>query len=108
MGRFLHGIGNGWGFWRCHCPAGNPWDDFESGISYQMVYPGPRGPVATRQSEALREGWEDWCLLNLLKEKGLDRILKELLRAYEAGTPVEELRLKGAQSLFQGREFQVT
>jgi hypothetical protein len=90
---------NGWGFYSYFAPRGNPWDDFdaewytgENLPDYLMVYPGPRGPVPTRQSEAVREGWEDFCLLTLLRQQGLEREVAELCAACEAGEPLTSLR----------------
>ncbi len=92
---------NGWAFYSYYAPRGNPWDDFdmelytrEDRADYQMVFPGPRGPIPTRASEAVREGWEDYCLLTLLRERGEERKLAELLAAREAGEPMAELRLR--------------
>lgn len=83
---------NGWGFYSYYAPRGNPWDDFDAEFysgedmpDYQMVYPGPHGPVPTRQSEAVREGWEDYCLLTLLREQGKQRELRALLNDWAAG-----------------------
>ena len=50
-------------------PAGAEIVWFDSGIDYQMVYPGPRGPIPTRQSEALREGYEDCASLTCSRRK---------------------------------------
>jgi hypothetical protein len=84
---------NGWGFYSYFAPRGNPWNDFDTDWysgedlpDYEMVYPGPRGPIATRQSEAVREGWEDYCLLTLLREQGKQKLLTEILAAYTANT----------------------
>jgi hypothetical protein len=62
-----------------------------------MVYPGPKGPVATRQSEAVREGYEDYCLLTLLQRRGKTRELSTLLAEYESGAEPSELRLKALE-----------
>jgi len=81
-------------------PRADPWNDFDESWSentpdYLMVYPGPRGPVPTRHSEAVREGWENYRLLTLLKQRGRHAELAALLKAYAAGTePVEILRLR--------------
>jgi len=101
---FAHGF-NGWGFYSYYAPRGNPWDDLdvdfysrEDRADYQMVFPGPRGPIATRASEAVREGWEDYCLLTLLRERGAEQELAALLAEREAGTPMTELRLRGLRA----------
>lgn len=81
---------SGWGFYAYFAPRGNPWSDmdgdwFEDLPDYEMVYPGPKGPVATRQSEAVREGWEDYCLLTLLKQRGKTSELQAIVKAWESG-----------------------
>ncbi len=96
---------NGWGFYSYYAPRGNPWNDFdaewytgEDMPDYQMVYPGPYGPVPTRQSEDVREGWEDYCLLTLLRQQGQDAVVKALLADYAAGGDPSELRLRALQA----------
>lgn len=90
---------NGWGFYSYFAPRGDPWNDFDESQSenspdYEMVYPGPRGPIPTRQSESVREGWQDYCLLSLLKTRGQTAQLAALLQAYRSGTPMDTLRLR--------------
>ena len=88
---------NGWAFYAYYAPRGDPWSDLDRAIygeampDYQMVYPGPRGPVPTRQSESAREGWEDFRLLSLLRDRGLHEALDPILRDYVAGAPVATL-----------------
>ena len=98
---------NGWGFYSYYAPRGNPWNDLdrswiEDRPDYLMVYPGPRGPIPTRQSEAVREGWEDYCLLTLLKERGREAELEAILKGYRSGEALEGLRLRALKAL--GRE----
>ncbi len=84
---------NGWGFYSYYAPLGNPWNDMDEAYpDYIMVYPGPRGPIPTRPSEAVREGWEDYCLLTLLREQGKTRALQALLSAFAAGESPAVLR----------------
>ena len=68
-----------------------------------MVYPGPRGPVPTRQSETVREGWEDYCLLTLLKQQGRKAELAAILKSYEAGEPMAKLREQALRVVTAGR-----
>lgn len=87
---------NGWGFYSYFAPRGNPWDDFDASPTedlpdYQMVYPGPRGPVPTRQSEAVRQGYQDYCLLSLLRARGQYADLERIVGAYHAGADMEAL-----------------
>jgi hypothetical protein len=61
----------GWGFYSYYSPRGDPYTDDEpldEEPDYAIVYPGPRGPVPSRQAEAIRDGWEDYRLLTLLAE----------------------------------------
>jgi hypothetical protein len=86
---------NGWGFFSYYAPVGDPWNDFDGGQpDYQMVYPGPRGPIASRTAENVREGWEDYCLLTLLKQRNLGKDVTTLLKSYAAGEPPQALRLR--------------
>ena len=99
---------NGWGFYSYYAPRGNPWNDtdkswIEDRPDYLMVYPGPRGPLGTRQSEAVREGWEDFCLLTLLRECGAQAEVTTLLEAYESGEPPGELRLRALRAAAEPR-----
>jgi len=101
---------NGWGFYSYYAPRGNPWSDFdadwytgEDRPDYLMVYPGPRGPVPTRQSEAVRQGWEDYCLLTLLRARGAAAELQAILAAYEAGESLDALRLRALRAAGSAR-----
>ncbi|MHB0935235.1 MAG: hypothetical protein ACYC6A_02495 [Armatimonadota bacterium] len=98
---------NGWAFYAWYGPRANPWNHFDQDgrepSDYQIVYPGPRGVIPTRHSEALREGWEDWRLLNLLRDKGLHSALQQALRSYKNGEPVEEIRLKALRAAAAAR-----
>lgn len=94
---------NGWGFYSYYSPRGSAWNHFDrnppgEGLrepsDYQMVYPGPHGVIRTRHSEALREGWEDWCLLNLLRDQGQEVLLQKLMEQYRHGTPPAALRMQ--------------
>lgn len=94
---------SGWAFYSYYAPRGNPWDDFdgswtEDAPDYQVVYPGPRGPIPTRPAESLREGYEDYCLLSLLKELGQERELDAILAAYRAGGDPAQLRLRALRA----------
>lgn len=95
---------DGWGFYSYHRPRGNAWDDFDRDLrsnedmaDYQIVYPGPRGPVPTRQSEAMRQGWEDYRLMRLLQKWGYDEAVEQLLAEYERGTAMTVLRERALQ-----------
>lgn len=90
---------NGWGFFAYYRPSNDPWNDLDGdsvdGASdFSMVYPGPRGPIPTRPAEAVREGWEDFRLMTLLQEKGLKKDFGAIVKDYEKGVPMTELRLR--------------
>lgn len=97
-----HGM-NGWGFYSYHRPRGNPWDDHTARPDYQMVYPGPRGPIPTRASEALRQGWEEYRLLTLLREQGQGEEADELIAAFRKGSAsFDALRERALRLAAQG------
>ena len=84
---------NGWGFFSYYSPIGDPWNDFDGDYpDYEMVYPGPRGPIPTRTSQNVREGWEDFRLLTLLRAQGKKAQLAELLKAHAQGESLWSLR----------------
>jgi hypothetical protein len=86
---------NGWGFYSYYSPEGDPWNDFDSGNpDYIMVYPGPRGPIPSRTSESVREGWEQYRLLSLLKQQGRTAELAALLKDYAGGEAPDKLRTR--------------
>lgn len=98
---------NGWGFYSFYSPRGNAWNHFDrnpkgEGLrepsDYSMVYPGPREFVPTRQSEALRQGKEDYRLLHLLKQQGQDALAKRLLERFQQGESPVELRLEALRA----------
>jgi Glycoside hydrolase 123, catalytic domain/Glycoside hydrolase 123 N-terminal domain len=59
---------------------GNPLDsnDKEAG-SYVLIYPGRNGPIASARLEVLREGIEDWEVLNVVRHKHGDAAVRRLL-----------------------------
>lgn len=98
---------NGWGFYSYYGPRGDPWNDFdkdwytaENMPDYLMVYPGPRGPVPTRPSEAVREGWEDYRLLAWLREHDPDRA-RTALEEYGRGAAPAELHRRILEDLIR-------
>lgn len=92
---FRHGF-NGWGYYCYYSPRGNPWDikTWSSlGIAYQMVFPVADGVVITPIYEIMREGWEDYCLLTALRERGKSDLLQEVLEASaEPDADLQKLR----------------
>jgi Glycoside hydrolase 123, catalytic domain/Glycoside hydrolase 123 N-terminal domain len=59
---------------------GNPLDanDREAG-SYVLIYPGRNGPIPSARLEVLREGIEDWEILNVVRQKHGDASVRRLL-----------------------------
>jgi hypothetical protein len=59
---------------------GDPLDsnDKEQG-SYVLVYPGRRGPIASARLEVLREGIEDWEILDVVRHEHGDATVRRLL-----------------------------
>lgn len=48
---------------------GSPLDGVAGGGESVLVYPGPHGPVASARLEQIRDGIEDWDLLNVVRER---------------------------------------
>ena len=101
---------NGWSFYSYYSPRASAWNHFDrnprgEGLrepsDYQMNYPGPGGIIVTRHSEALRQGWEDWRLLNLLKDQGRQSVVDGLLRDYYRGVPTEILHDRALRAAAQ-------
>ena len=65
-------------------------NDKEKG-SYVLVYPGRNGPIASARLEVLREGIEDWEILNVVRRKHGDAAVRRLLAGLFSTTS------KGAQ-----------
>lgn len=93
---------NGWGYYCYYSPRGNPWDVrtwTELGYSYQMVFPGPQGPIAMPIYDEMRDGWEDYRLLAALRQRGREDIVQQLLNGYRNGKSLTELRIIGLRSV---------
>jgi hypothetical protein len=59
---------------------GNPLTSIDrEGGSYVLVYPGRNGPIASARLEVLREGIEDWEILNVVRQKHGDGAVRRLL-----------------------------
>ena len=59
---------------------GNPLvsNDKEKG-SFELIYPGKDGPIASARLEVLREGIEDWEVMNVVRKKHGDAAVRRLL-----------------------------
>lgn len=92
---------NGWAYFCYYWPQGDPWNVAtwsQLDMSYQMVFPGPEGPVITPIYEAMREGWEDYRLLTLLKEQGKTGAVAALLQGWHDKVPFARLRLEALRA----------
>jgi hypothetical protein len=77
---------NGWGFYAYYVPRKDAWNDFDGpSFDYEIVYPGPNGFIPTIESESMRESWEDYRLLTLLKQQGKTAEVADILRQYQSG-----------------------
>lgn len=93
-----------WGYYCYYQPRGNPWDIrtwSELNYAYQMVFPGPQGAIITPLYETMREGWEDYRLLSVLRQHGREDLVDELLRDFRQGAPLAELRGRALQALYR-------
>lgn len=80
---------NGWGFYAYYRLRGDAWNDFDTTeFDYQIVYPGPHGAIPTIESELMRESWDDYRLLTLLKQQGKGTLLQELIHRFETEVPL--------------------
>ena len=81
---FRYGL-DGFGYWSYYSPTGNPWDirtwkywSYEC----QLAFPLENGVALTPVYEEMREAYEDWLLLSLLRKKGRTEALNGLLEEF--------------------------
>lgn len=99
---------NFWGFYSYYCPRLNSWDNavrpyenVDGTINYQCVYGGVNGPIPTRASEAIREGHQDYRIMQLLREKA-PGAYRTLQQQYLSGDyTFEGLREAALEALLQ-------
>ncbi|HUZ14548.1 MAG TPA: glycoside hydrolase domain-containing protein [Gaiellaceae bacterium] len=61
-------------------PHSNPLDtNNKGGGDYVLIYPGKSGPIASARLEELREGIEDWEILNIVRQKHGSKAVVKLL-----------------------------
>ena len=68
---------------------GNPFESVRSYGESVLIYPGPTGPIASARLEQIRDGIEDWDVLELISRKrGLSAVRIILAKAglFSAGT----------------------
>lgn len=78
----------GGGFW-CYNTGGDPWTRVKD--EYMLVYPGRDKPVTSRRWEAVREGIEDYRILDALRRRRHDASLSEEVRSRIAALEDEAL-----------------
>lgn len=104
---------NWWGFYSYHEPRLNSWDNTmrptvheDATINYQCVYAGVNGPVPTRASELIREGVQDYRIMQLLRQADpalYDRLRQEYL---DGGRDFDSMKNRALDALLkkQGKE----
>ena len=83
---FRYGM-DGFAYWCYYSPRGNPWDIRTwNRYAYEtmLVFPLENGAAPTPVYEEMREAWEDWRLLDALRQAGKDDVLKALLAEFAA------------------------
>ena len=83
---FRYGL-SGFGYWAYFAAPGNPWDIRTwSHWAYecQLAFPLENGVALSHVYEEMREAWEDWRLLTLLRRTGRTKLLDELLDTFAA------------------------
>jgi hypothetical protein len=61
---------------------GNPLDALASNGEYVLLYPGPKGPIASARLEQIRDGIEDWDVFDAVRRKhGASAVRSILARA---------------------------
>ena len=71
-------------------------------INYLCVYGGVNGPIPTRASEAIREGHQDYRIMQLLREKA-PAAYRALQQQHLSGDyTFEGLRASALEALLQG------
>jgi Glycoside hydrolase 123, catalytic domain len=72
---------------------GNPFDSVRSNGEYVLLYPGPRGPIASARLEQIRDGIEDWDVLDAVRRRrGLSAV-----RAVLAGAGLFSATARGVK-----------
>ncbi len=75
---------NAWGYYSYYAPRLDAWNDLDFiEMDYCTVYPGTTAPVITIQSEQMREGFEDICLLNALRSQGKGRQAEKIASEFD-------------------------
>jgi hypothetical protein len=62
--------------------TGNPFASLRSNGEYVLIYPGPKAPIASARLEQIRDGIEDWDVLDIVRRRrGLSAVRTILARA---------------------------
>ncbi len=99
---------NGWCYYAYFRPEADAWNDSDEMIwkglpDYQVVYPGLNGPIATRASEASRDGHQDYRRMKLLESVDRSAFLSILDQYRNGEHDFEKLRRLSVDALFQHR-----
>lgn len=85
---------DGWGFYSIFAPRFDPWDDFDGAeMDYLIYFPGNAAPVASLQSEDMREAWEDFVMIQQLRQCGRTAEVDALIADQQLDFPAKRLRL---------------
>jgi hypothetical protein len=68
-------------------PTGNPLVSNDRAGALVLIYPGRSGPIPSARLEVLREGIEDWEILNVVRQKHGDGAVRRLLSHLFSTTP---------------------
>jgi hypothetical protein len=72
----------------------NPLESVASGGENVLLYPGPTGPIASARLEQIRDGIEDWDVLDIVRRKrGLSEVRTILARAGLFSAGAREVKL---------------
>ncbi len=73
---------------------GSPFDGLPSGGEFVLLYPGRNGPIASARLEQIRDGIEDWDVLDIVRRKrGLSAVRKILADAGLFSATIAKVKL---------------
>src|SRR5207302_6731953 len=58
--------------------SGNPFQSIGTG-DYVLLYPGPNGPIPSARLEQIRDGIEDWEILNAVRLRRGSAVVRRIL-----------------------------
>jgi len=92
---FLHGY-EGCGFWSYGDITASAWDDFDGSgrTDYGVIYESDQGPVTSRRWEAWRDGVEDYMLMRIMEERGVQNVKADVAELVQHPSSISILRRK--------------